>query len=68
MAIFWLLIKYLPQVIQLLTKLEEVAEDQIINYQVKRSNGKIELIFKREEGLSDAENARRLDDIFINRK
>ena len=65
MSSIWLILKYLPQLIQFAIKLEEIGEDQIINYQVKKSNNKIDLIFEKQKEKTNAENAQAINDLFM---
>jgi len=57
-----LVIKYLPQVIELAKRLEATISDEILKLQIKRNNDKIELIFLSDKPAS--ERARDLNDVF----
>lgn len=63
---FWatinLIFKYLPLVIELVKKLDERAEEAVIDLRVSKANSKIELIFKGRE--NESQRASDLNDIF----
>ena len=64
MATFWLFIKWLPQLYELALKLEKLAEEEILQFKIKKTNEKIDLIFLSNK--SARERAGELDDVFKN--
>lgn len=62
MSTFWIFIKWLPDLIKIAIRLEELAQDEILKFKIKRDKEKIELIFLSDKPLP--ERARELDEIF----
>lgn len=61
MQTFWLILKWLPELIVFAKKLEELGHEAVVSARIKRSKDKIEIAFNQENPV-DA--ARILNDAF----
>ena len=61
-ASFWLIIKWLPQLLEIVKQLEIAVAGEVLQFKLKKQGAKIDLIFISTKPIK--ERASELDDIF----
>ena len=59
---FLLILKYFPQLVKIAVELEKQIEEGVLEFQIKKDNKKIDVIFKTKG--NDAQRASDLNDVF----
>lgn len=59
---FWLLLKWLPQLLEIAKQLEVTISEEVLQFKLKKQGAKIDLIFISTKPIK--ERAAELDDIF----
>lgn len=63
MALFFSILKFLPEIIVFIKQLNALAEKQVMNYKLTKIDDKIEMIFESDK--TPQQKAKELDEIFI---